>query len=100
MTYDNGVVTCKSRSPFFEREYRGDKSNTERIVPVDELVDLARCEEIQIVHAKDDSRGFFRTITDMTDITDVLLESLGEKPKPLATGAKRVVVISWEHPDA
>jgi hypothetical protein len=39
MTYDNGVLTCKGREPFYSREESGEKPNTVRVVPAEEVPD-------------------------------------------------------------
>ena len=95
MKYDNLRLTCRSVEPFFTLEKDGLKPNTIRVVPVDELVALARCEVITVRHYKTDGTDgadFGRTITDITDITEPLVD-WGEVVCPEGF---RIVCISWE----
>lgn len=86
MTYDNGVVTCKSRAPFFERERSGAKANTVRVVPVEEVAEVCRCRVIRVLSA-DSGEEFVRRISDISDITGIF-------PPEFLVGF-RILCISW-----
>jgi len=93
MTYDHGLLRCKSVSPYFEAEISGIKPNTVRIVPAKELVALAQCKRMEVTRAVESDvcvLGFKQAITSMVDITDALAMSGCEIPAGM-----HAVSISW-----
>lgn len=94
MTYDNGVLTCKSDDPYYDLEESGQKPNTVRIIPTEELLMLGRCTKIQVIHAQNGPAsdwGFVRDITGIFDITDGM-RAAGMR----GIYNKRFVMICWE----
>lgn len=89
MTYDDGVLTCKSSELWYALEQSGKKPNTVRVVPHDELLLLGQCTRIRVMST--DGNGYFvRPITGVYDITDVV------NPMQAAFGSARTVLICWE----
>lgn len=94
MTYDDGVLSCKSGSPFYELERDGKKPNTLRIVPTEELLALGACTRIHVTHAENGPASdweFEREITGIFDVT----------PAMKASGMRGIynrhyVMICWE----
>ena len=81
-------VTFRSVPEWYTEEERGKKPFTIRAVRKDELSRIALCDEIEIVNT-DTHDSFFRAITFVRDVTDVL-------PITLHNGNDRLIIIQWE----